>query len=239
MRELGMRLLIPALLLAAALPVTAVASPVTYNAVTQFSTTHGNPNGVWSYGGGVPGSSFFLDDHVATSGTAVLWADSTGTNGFQPIVGYNASGADISTTRAPATDLLLHPGNSSTLAATLMFTAPSSGVYTATGLFERLDKVVGGGNGVIVSIYDGSTALLGPTAISSINYVPVSFTFAQYLAAGQTLTFNVAYPGNYDYDTTGLQLSVVAPTPEPSSLLLLGTGVLGAVGAARRKIFRA
>jgi hypothetical protein len=45
---------------------------------------------------------------------------------------------------------------------------------------------------------------------------------------------------NYDFQTGSLVLDEPpAATPEPSSIALLGTGLLGAAGAIRRKIFNA
>lgn len=43
--------------------------------------------------------------------------------------------------------------------------------------------------------------------------------------------------GDYDYNDNQFLFTNVAPAPEPGTLLLLGTGILGAAGTLRRKMF--
>jgi hypothetical protein len=57
-----------------------------------------------------------------------------------------------------------------------------------------------------------------------------------FLPGINTLDFMVT---NQDQSPTGLEVEIsgtASPTPEPSSLLLMGTGVLGLIGVVRRKL---
>jgi hypothetical protein len=47
------------------------------------------------------------------------------------------------------------------------------------------------------------------------------------------------YVSNASFGVGTFSLTENSPVPEPSTFIMLGTGLLGAVGAARRKLFRA
>ncbi|HEY5330457.1 MAG TPA: PEP-CTERM sorting domain-containing protein [Acidobacteriaceae bacterium] len=227
--------------LVAALPL--VAGATSYNPVSLFSFAT-NPGTNWSYGYGAVGTGAITlyGTPITESGTGYSYTGWS-LNGGLPVVEVG-SGLEPNTKNAPAGDLLMHPGDSDSQASILVFTAPTTGSYSLSGLFER-DDVSSLGNGTHVYICENTT----DCSLYSIN-LPASggyltqqtFSLTENLTAGQTLDFEVARVGSFVFDSTGLQLNITGPSlnvvPEPSSLVFLGTGIVGLAGVARRKLFR-
>ena len=215
------------LLLVTLSALTAACVAQTWDARRDFAPS--NPDGVWSYGSGVTGTSFTLYATYLTSCDAawgvqgfVCWSGDLYYN--TPLVESNITGQWLYCCYGvvvPPDALLVHPAPDWEPADSIVqWKAQASGTYRISGYFEILDAV--NPTGIIGLVYRNSTPLFRVEILGPPAQYPdqiggrANFYFPQLsLNAGDVISFGVNSDGTFYYDSTGFNATIVTPPNAP------------------------
>jgi len=206
----------------------------TWDATTDFAAQ--NPNGAWSYGWGVTGTSFTIytiyhpdcGDLVGVQGYVCWTAD---LYNHVPAVGFNTTGDWLNwlTVVDPPNALLLHPAPDWNPGDSIVqWTAPADGTYRISGFFEILDTNPTGITGLV---YRNSTLLYSGTLTGPPAHHPdqvggrEDFYFPQLtLNAGDIISFGVNSDRTFYDDSTGFNAVIVTPPNAPACAVCSQSG---------------
>jgi hypothetical protein len=178
--------------LAAVIAVPALAQP--FNTYANFSSSR-NPAGAWSYGREpAPGGAFTRFDEAFQITPAMPGWRTSGTGLGGPLVGVNPTADDQG---VPSSTIVVEPfaawalpGQGESPLAVFRFTAPRSGRYTISCVFEGLEPGSSGSSNVSVVVHGFVLLSFNVPASSALVADPIQFE----LTAGDHVDFG-AGPG--------------------------------------------
>lgn len=184
-----------------------IAKATTYNALNDFSTT--SPVGVWSYGEGATGSSFYpLYNYISDPENYDSWWSSQGwIDSGLPIIARRTAGTTWAPTIPDGFLVIAPAGNGTHSDVIVQWTAPHTAVYDISWTFSRENN--GYSDGVNALVFNNSTkvyeAHLGPNDLTSS-----SLTLS--LTDGDVLSFGINDAGWGNGDTSGFN-AIITPLP--------------------------
>jgi hypothetical protein len=206
---------------------TASCSASTYDPAASFEqgwVAQTNPNGVWSYGYSAGfTNSISLYTNTVQNGVngpnAQYWLTPSVDIGTSPAAEYNNGPAhNDGNIDFLANEFLLVSGIGGQY-SDLVFTAPTAGLYSIVGNFRGAQY----GIGVFVGIVANGNVVFSSTVTADGQIVP--FSTAMTLTTGETVVFSVGPDGGLQNTGLAATITTATPTPEPSTLSFLATGV--------------
>ena len=242
MRSVNRYFIILLLMVIAAVSFSGSASAALYDLKSDWSDTY-NPNALWSYNQGTTPLPSIPDFYPPEPGQpAWAWIQWPG-HGHTPIwlraVKDDSMGMDVM-----LGDVAVHgtdPAN--TLGTGEANVTWTSNLVGTAQIFGNVWFAGSLGRSVDWFLYHNSTLLTSGTVWDGDPYYrdnPVSFgTFSESLAVGDVITFQAsASPGSLPH-FVGVNLTIDdTPIPEPSALLLIGSGLAGIIGFGKNRLFK-